>query len=448
MTEIQLMPKSPDLSLSLIASRRVRWTHQLARQEQLPTEDNTWQTWLYLAGRGAGKTRMAAEWLAYQASSYPLTRWAIVAPTYGDARDTCAEGNSGIVQILREYGTLKDYNRSIGEIFLTNGTRIKLFSGEEPERLRGPQHHGGWFDELAAFKYPEAWDQYQFGLRLGTFPQTIVTTTPKPIKLVKELLTRDGVRVVRGSTFDNAANLAPSALAEFRARYENTRLGRQELYGEILDNVEGALWTRDMIENARVASAPPLVRIVIGLDPAVTANENSDETGIVAAGITSSGEYYVLSDKSLRASPDAWARQAVNLYHELKADKIVAETNNGGDMVILTLQQVDRSVATKKVTATRGKQLRAEPISALYEQGKVHHVGYLAELETQMCEWTPLSNESPDRLDALVWALTELNQGGSSMIALANMALLCAKCGMPSPKTARVCVSCGASLGE
>jgi phage terminase large subunit-like protein len=426
----------------------VRWTHQLARQEQLPTEDNTWQTWLYLAGRGAGKTRMAAEWLAYQASSYPLTRWAIVAPTYGDARDTCAEGNSGIVQILREYGTLKDYNRSIGEIFLTNGTRIKLFSGEEPERLRGPQHHGGWFDELAAFKYPEAWDQYQFGLRLGTFPQTIVTTTPKPIKLVKELLTRDGVRVVRGSTFDNAANLAPSALAEFKARYENTRLGRQELYGEILDNVEGALWTREMIDNARVASAPPLVRIVIGLDPAVTANENSDETGIVAAGITSSGEYYVLSDKSLRASPDAWARQAVNLYHELKADKIVAETNNGGDMVILTLQQVDRSVATKKVTATRGKQLRAEPISALYEQGKVHHVGYLAELETQMCEWTPISNESPDRLDALVWALTELNQGGSSMIALANMALLCAKCGMPSPKTARVCVSCGASLGE
>ncbi len=426
----------------------MRWTHQLARQEQLPTEDNTWQTWLYLAGRGAGKTRMAAEWLAYQASSYPLTRWAIVAPTYGDARDTCAEGNSGIVQILREYGTLKDYNRSIGEIFLTNGTRIKLFSGEEPERLRGPQHHGGWFDELAAFKYPEAWDQYQFGLRLGTFPQTIVTTTPKPIKLVKELLTRDGVRVVRGSTFDNAANLAPSALAEFKARYENTRLGRQELYGEILDNVEGALWTREMIDNARVASAPPLVRIVIGLDPAVTANENSDETGIVAAGITSSGEYYVLSDKSLRASPDAWARQAVNLYHELKADKIVAETNNGGDMVILTLQQVDRSVATKKVTATRGKQLRAEPISALYEQGKVHHVGYLAELETQMCEWTPISNESPDRLDALVWALTELNQGGSSMIALANMALLCAKCGMPSPKTARVCVSCGASLGE
>ena len=425
----------------------MRWTHQLARPEQVPSEDNSWQTWLYLAGRGAGKTRMAAEWLAYQASSYPKTRWAIVAPTYADARDTCAEGNSGIVQILREYGTLKDYNRSIGEIFLTNGSRIKLFSGEEPERLRGPQHHGGWFDELAAFKYPEAWDQYQFGLRLGTFPQTIVTTTPKPLKLIKELLNRDGVRVVRGSTFDNAANLAPSALAEFKLRYENTRLGRQELYGEILDNVDGALWTREIIESARVASAPPLVRIVIGLDPAVTANENSDETGIVAAGVTSNNEYYILSDKSLRASPDAWARQAVNLYHELKADKIVAETNNGGDMVILTLQQVDRTVATKKVTATRGKQLRAEPISALYEQGRVHHVGYFAELETQMCEWTPISNESPDRLDALVWALTELNQGGSSMIALASMASLCAKCGMPNIKGISVCKYCGTSLG-
>jgi phage terminase large subunit-like protein len=426
----------------------VRWTHQLARQEQLPTEDNSWQTWLYLAGRGAGKTRTAAEWLAYQASSNPKTRWAIVAPTYGDARDTCAEGNSGIVAILREYGTLKDYNRSIGEIFLLNGSRIKLFSGEEPERLRGPQHHGGWFDELAAFKHPEAWDQYQFGLRLGAFPQTIVTTTPKPIRLIKDLIDRNGVKVIRGSTFDNAANLAPSAIAEFKLRYENTRLGRQELYGEILDNVEGALWTREMIESARVVSAPPLIRIVIGLDPAVTSNENSDETGIIAAGVSSSGDYYILSDKSLRASPDAWARQAVNLYHELKADKIIAETNNGGDMVILTLQQVDRSVATKKVTATRGKQLRAEPISALYEQGKVHHIGYFANLETQMCEWTPLSNESPDRLDALVWALTELSQGGSSMIALANMASLCAKCGMPSPKTAKVCVSCGASLGE
>jgi phage terminase large subunit-like protein len=424
----------------------VRWKHQLARQEQIPTEDKSWTTWLYLAGRGAGKTRTAAEWLAWQASSQPKTRWAIVAPTYSDARDTCAEGESGIVSILRQYGTLKDYNRSIGEIFLTNGSRIKLFSGEEPERLRGPQHHGGWFDELAAFKYPEAWDQYQFGLRLGDNPQTIVTTTPKPIKLIKELIAQDSVKVIRGSTFDNAKNLAESALAQYKLRYENTRLGRQELYGEILDNVEGALWTREMIENARVVNAPPLIRIVVAIDPAVTSSATSDETGIVAAGVATNGDYYVLDDKSLRASPDTWARQAVELYHKHKADKIVAETNNGGDMVIMLLRQVDTSIAVQKVTATRGKQLRAEPISSIYEQGRVHHVGYFAELETQMCEWTPASNESPDRLDALVWALTELNTGGSSMLALANMALLCSVCGMPSPKTASTCSQCGNNL--
>jgi len=425
----------------------VRWTHQLARVEQLPTSDKSWTTWLYLAGRGAGKTRTAAEWLAYQASSNPRTRWAIAAPTYGDVRDTCAEGESGIVRVLQEYGTLKDYNRSIGEIFLTNGSRIKLFSGEEPDRFRGPQFHGGWFDELAAFKYPDAWDQYQFGLRLGEFPQTIVTTTPRPTKLIKDLITRDGVRVQRGSTFDNAKNLAASALAELKLRYENTRLGRQELYGEILDNVEGALWTREMIETARVDTAPPLVRVVVAIDPAVTSAATSDETGIVAAGIGNNGDYYILSDKSLRASPDAWARQAVMLYHEYKADKIIAETNNGGDMVIMLLKQVDASVPTKKVTATRGKQLRAEPISSLYEQGRVHHVGYFAELEVQMCEWTPLSNESPDRLDALVWALTELNSGGSSMIALAAMAQLCSSCSMPTHKNATICNNCGTSLG-
>jgi len=415
--------------------------------EQLPTSDKSWTTWLYLAGRGAGKTRTAAEWLAYQASSNPRTRWAIAAPTYGDVRDTCAEGESGIVRVLQEYGTLKDYNRSIGEIFLTNGSRIKLFSGEEPDRFRGPQFHGGWFDELAAFKYPDAWDQYQFGLRLGEFPQTIVTTTPRPTKLIKDLITRDGVRVQRGSTFDNAKNLAASALAELKLRYENTRLGRQELYGEILDNVEGALWTREMIETARVDTAPPLVRVVVAIDPAVTSAATSDETGIVAAGIGNNGDYYILDDKSLRASPDAWARQAVMLYHEYKADKIIAETNNGGDMVIMLLKQVDASVPTKKVTATRGKQLRAEPISSLYEQGRVHHVGYFADLEVQMCEWTPLSNESPDRLDALVWALTELNSGGSSMIALAAMAQLCSSCSMPTHKNATICNNCGTSLG-
>ena len=399
-----------------------------------------------MAGRGAGKTRTAAEYLAWQAITNPETRWAIVAPTHADARDTCVEGESGILNVLRDYGVLQDYNRSRSEIFLINKSRIKLYSGEEPDRLRGPQFHGGWFDELAAFKYPEAWDQYQFGARLGTHPRTIVTTTPRPTKLIKDLLKRDNVRVVRGSTFDNAKNLAPSALAELRLRYENTRLGRQELYGEVLEEVEGALWTRDTIESARVTKAPPLVRIVVGVDPAVTSGETSDETGIVVVGMTADGHYYVLDDKTLRATPDAWARAAVSAYQEHKADRIVAETNNGGDMVTLLMRQVDSTVSVKKVTATRGKQLRAEPISSLYEQGRVHHVGYFAELEMQMCEWTPQSNESPDRLDALVWAITELNTGGSTMLALANMALLCGNCGMPSPKTASVCVKCGTNL--
>ena len=399
-----------------------------------------------MAGRGAGKTRTAAEYLAWQAIVNPETRWAIVAPTHADARDTCVVGESGILNVLRDYGVLQDYNRSRSEIFLTNKSRIKLYSGEEPDRLRGPQFHGGWFDELAAFKYPEAWDQYQFGARLGTHPRTIVTTTPRPTKLIKDLLKRDSVRVVRGSTFDNAKNLAPSALAELRLRYENTRLGRQELYGEVLEEVEGALWTRDIIESARVTKCPPLVRIVVGVDPAVTSGETSDETGIVVVGMTADGHYYVLDDKTLRATPDAWARAAVSAYQEHKADRIVAETNNGGDMVTLLMRQVDSTVSVKKVTATRGKQLRAEPISSLYEQGRVHHVGYFAELEMQMCEWTPQSNESPDRLDALVWAITELNTGGSTMLALASMALLCSNCGMPSPKTASVCAKCGTNL--
>ncbi len=425
----------------------MRWTHQLARTEQIPTDNEDWNTWLFLAGRGAGKTRTAAEWLAWKAISNEGTRWAIVAPTHADARDTCVEGESGILNILKEYGVLKDYNRSISEIFLTNRSRIKLFSGEEPDRLRGPQFHGGWFDELAAFKRADAWDQYQFGARLGQHPQTIITTTPRPTKLIKDLVDREGVKVVRGSTFDNAKNLAASALAELKLRYENTRLGRQELYGEILDTVEGALWTREMIERARVTDIPPLIRIVVAIDPAVTNNADSDETGIVAAGITSDNHYYVLSDKSLRASPDAWARQAVNLYHDLGADKIIAETNNGGDMVTLLIKQVDHSAPVKKVTATRGKQLRAEPISSLYEQGRVHHHGYFAELETQMCEWTPISNESPDRLDALVWAITELNSGSSSMMSLAAMADFCPSCRMPQVKGQAICSSCGTSLG-
>ena len=382
------------------------------------------------------------------ASRHRNTRWAIVAPTFSDARDTCAEGVSGVVQILREYGTLKDYNRSIGEIVLTNKSRIKLFSGEEPQRLRGPQFHGGWFDELAAFKYPEAWDQYQFGLRLGDHPQTVITTTPRPIKLIKQLQARDGVYVQRGSTFDNAANLAASALAELRLAYEGTRLGRQELYGEIIDEVDGALWTQQMIESSRTQEAPPLARIVVAIDPAVTSGDGSDETGIVVAGITNDGHYYVLDDLTLRASPEQWARVAVNAYHKWKADRIVGETNNGGDMIELLLRQVDPMIAYRKVTATRGKLVRAEPVAALYEQSRAHHVGIFPQLEDQMCNYTIDSQESPDRMDALVWAMHELLDGQSSIMGLAALAQFCPSCRMPASKSATICPHCKQPLGD
>ena len=420
-----------------------------ARPEQLPPK-NDWSVWLYLAGRGAGKTRTAAEWLAYEAITRPNTRWAVVAPTWKDARDTCVEGESGLLNILRRYKMLKDYNRSLGEIILTNGSRIKSFSADEPDRFRGPQHHGAWCDELAAYRYMDAWDQLQFGLRLGDHPRVIVTTTPRPIKLIKQLLARNdnSVAVTRGSTFDNAKNLAASALEMFKLRYEGTRLGRQELYGEVVDDVEGALWTRDMIEVARVQEMPNLIRIVVAIDPAVTSGEDADETGIVVAGQTADGHYYVLEDLTLRTSPEKWARVAVEAYHRWKADRVIGETNNGGDMIELLLRQVDPVVPYKKVTATRGKLVRAEPIAALYEQGRAHHVGMFIELEEQMCNWTPDSGSSPDRMDAMVWAMHELLENQGSILALALMSKFCSACRMPNPKSASICSTCREPLTD
>ena len=383
--------------------------------------------WLYLAGRGAGKTRTAAEWIVAEAIQKPKTRWAIVAPTFGDVRDTCIEGESGVLSVLRRYQMLEDYNRSIGEIILKNGSRLKGFSADKPDRFRGPQHHGAWCDELAAYRYTDAWDQLQFGLRLGDKPRVIVTTTPRPVSLIRNLIKRDdgSVAITRGSTFDNAMNLAPSALADLKLRYEGTRLGRQELYGEVIDEVDGALWTLSLIDSTRVKEVPPLMRIVVAIDPAVTSGEDSDETGIVVAGITSDGQYYVLEDLTMRSSPDKWARTAVEAYRRWSADRIIGETNNGGDMIESLLRQVDPTVSYRKVTATRGKILRAEPVASIYEQGRAHHAGSFQALEDQMCNYTPESDFSPDRLDALVWAMTELMEGASSMIGLASLAKFC-----------------------
>jgi phage terminase large subunit-like protein len=433
-----------------LGSRRALWAGILARPEQIPADDLSWSIWLYLAGRGAGKTRTAAEWIVWKALDNPKTRWAVIAPTFGDVRDTCAEGESGMINIIKQYDALDFYNRSTGDIRLKNGSRIKLFSADEPDRLRGPQHHGAWMEELAAWRYPETYDQAQFGLRLGKHPQTIITTTPRPIKLIRSLVARDdgSVRVVRGSTFDNATNLAPQALIELQLRYAGTRLGRQELYGEILEDTEGALWTRKMIDDARILTLPPMTRIVVAIDPAVTSGEDSDQTGITVSGRTPDGHYYVLESVGLRVSPDAWARRAIELYHKFKADRIVAEKNNGGDMIELLLKAVDPTVPVKLVTATRGKHVRAEPISSLYEQGRCHHwqSADLAALEDQMVSWTPESKESPDLLDSLVWGITELSVASPAMQYLASRVDFCPSCRMPVPKGSTVCPKCQAEI--
>ena len=386
-----------------------------------------------------------------EAITKPKTRWAVIARTSADIRDTCFEGESGIVSVIKRYGLYdeKAYNRTNYSYKFPNGSIIKGFSAEEPDRLRGPQHHGAWCDELAAWEKPDAWDQLQFGLRLGQHPQTVITTTPRPTKLIKDLINRPTTIVTIGSTFENEKNLAPSALTELQLRYGGTRLGRQELYGEILDDVEGALWNRSMIERSRIRldDLPPMIRIVVAIDPAVTSGENSDDTGIVVAGLTSDSHYYVLADRTCHVSPEAWAKVAVNAYEEFKADRIIAETNNGGDMVEMLLRNVSPNIPVTKVTASRGKRVRAEPISALYEQDRVHHVGGFEKLEDQLCEWVPDSGDSPDRLDALVWALSELANSSGSIIGLASLANFCLSCKYPMLKTATICPKCGTKIG-
>jgi phage terminase large subunit-like protein len=367
-----------------------------------------WRTWLILAGRGWGKTRTGAEWVIDRIED-GYQRVALVGPTAADARDVMVEGESGILRVAPD-DLEANYEPSKRRITFANGAICTTFSADEPDRLRGPQHDAGWCDEIAAWRYPEAWDQLQFGLRLGDDPRCIVTTTPRPTREIRELVKADTTAVTRGSTFDNADNLAPAFLERILAKYEGTRLGRQELYAEILDDVPGALWNRAMLEAAVTGYTPQdsMQRVVVAVDPAVTSGEDSDETGIVVAGRTGP-QGFVLADVTCRLSPDGWARRAVEAYHHHKADRIVAEANQGGDMVRTVLRTVDPSVPVKLVHATRGKRVRAEPVAALYEQGRVFHAQVFAQLEDQLLTWTPDSPTSPDRLDALVWALTDLD---------------------------------------
>jgi phage terminase large subunit-like protein len=307
----------------------------------------------------------------------------------------------------------KHYSENSAEIRLANGSKIMGFAAIEPDRLRGPQFHRAWCDELAAWRYPETFDQLMFGLRLGDNPQCIITTTPKPTQIIKQLVERDDCYVTTGSTFENEANLAKSALQMLKEKYEGTTLGRQELYAEVIDMLEGALWNNKMIEESRLAAntVKELTQIIVAIDPAVTHNDDSDETGIVVVGKDSNNEYYVLEDISGKYSADKWGKIAIKAFYEWDADRIIAETNNGGDLVERLLRTIDENVPYKSVTATRGKMVRAEPIAALYEQRRVHHIGYFAELESQMTTYTgERPKPSPDRLDALVWGLTELSK--------------------------------------
>ena len=387
---------------------------ETARDKQLTPEED-FLIWLILAGRGWGKTRTGAEDLAIYAMDNPNSNCAVVAPTHGDLRRVCFGGPSGLINLIPKECLLrsadqKGYSSTQAEIRLWNGSKITGFAAVEPERLRGPQFHRAWCDEVAAWRYPEAFDQLMFGLRLGDKPQCIITTTPKPNKLIKDLVERTDTIITRGSTFENEANLAESALQMLRERYEGTSLGRQELYADIIEDLDGALWTQNLIDEARSNEEKELSKIIVAIDPAVTANDNSDETGIVVVGKDFNNHFYVLEDLSGRHSADKWGRIAINAFYEWEADRIVAEVNNGGDLVERLIRNIDHNVSYRSVRATRGKILRAEPIAALYEQRRVHHMGVFPELESQMCSYTGDTNASPDRLDALVWGLTELSK--------------------------------------
>jgi phage terminase large subunit-like protein len=382
----------------------------LRRPSQVPPESD-WTTWLILAGRGWGKTRVGAEWVLENSEHYG--RFVLAGRTSGDLRDIMIEGESGIMTVAVD--PRPHYEPSKRRITFASGSVAVLRSADEPEGFRGLQAEAIWADELAAWEHPEAWDQLQLGFRLGSRAKQIVTTTPRATPIIRDLIADDGTVMTGGSTYENRANLSARFMKEVVRRYEGTRLGRQELYAEILDDIEGALWKREHIVLGEApmrihegTPEPEYRRIVVAIDPAVTYGPESDETGIVACGVGVDGKGYVLDDQSGRFSPGDWAKRAIALYTDLKADAIVAETNNGGDMVEDTLRTRSFAGHFIKVTASRGKRVRAEPVAALYEQHRILHRRPFTELEDQLCNFTPESVVSPDRLDALVWAFTEL----------------------------------------
>lgn len=403
-----------------------------AREDQLPPtvapSGEPWQTWLILGGRGAGKTRTGAEWVRAVALGHapftdaPVGRIALVAQTMHDARSVMVEGVSGLLAIHHPRERPR-FESSRGQLEWPNGAIAQLISAEDPDSLRGPQFGAAWADEIAKWRYGEAaWDMLQFALRLGTHPRQVATTTPRPLPLLRRLMADPATAVTRSSTRDNEANLAANFIASLERRYAGTLLARQELDGEIIEDVAGSLWRRDWIEQARCGGSPVLSRIVVAVDPPVTAMATSDACGIIVAGLGPDGRGYVVADRSLKGrEPMQWAAATVAAYRDFAADRVVAETNQGGDLVETLIRQVDASVPIRQVRATRGKWVRAEPVAALYAQGRIAHVGVLAELEDEMCAFGTdgrARGRSPDRLDALVWALTDLVLDGPARPAV------------------------------
>lgn len=393
-----------------------------ARDDQLPPvcDDGkrTWRVWLILGGRGAGKTRAGAEWVRAQAlgiepiADRPARRIALVGETIAEVRKVMIEGVSGLLAIHGDDERPR-FEISKGQLIWPNGTVAEIFSAENPDGLRGPQFAAAWCDELCKWRNAEAtWDMLQFALRLGSAPQGVVTTTPRPMPLLKAIMSDSATVLTRAATADNADNLAPSFVAEMQRRYAGTVLGRQELLGEIVEDFRGGLWRRDWVDEQRIQVPPALKTVVVAVDPPVTATTESDACGIVVAGLGDDGRVYVIDDRTLQGrEPNVWARAIRAAYADHKADRVVAEVNQGGDLVVAVLKQIDRAMPVRTVRATRGKWLRAEPVAALYAEGRVVHAGRFDELEDQMCAFGTdgrVGGRSPDRLDALVWAVTDL----------------------------------------
>lgn len=396
-----------------------------ARHNQKAPE-GPWNKWLINAGRGFGKTRTGAELVRYWAENNPNWHIALVGRTTDDVIKTMIEGPSGILACCPPWNK-PTFIANKKQITWSNGAKASYYTAEKPDQLRGPNHHAAWADELAAWQRMETWDQLMFTLRLGNNPQVVITTTPRPIKIIKELTldSKDNknIQITTGSTFDNKANLADTFLTDLMKKYEGTRLGRQELYAEILEDSEGALWNYKNIEINRITldtnkqTMPQIqeylnncVEIVVAIDLAVTSNEDSDETGIIVAGKTINDVYYIIEDASGIYNPAEWADKAIELYKKYQANYVVAETNQGGDMIQHTLNTRGFNIPFKGVHASKGKATRAEPISSLYEQNLVKHLGNFNILEDQMTTWIPgVSKYSPDRMDALVWAITSLS---------------------------------------